>query len=132
MAGALRCRVLRGEGAQRSVLDRVTGDTAGGLAVEAVYLRRREQVSAIGRIGDPVDIGNAGGYVRRLEFACLRIPVEGHDAVGLIGADEYTLTFGLCKRPRCNACDGKGCGSPEKSEEHTSELQSPVHLVCRL
>src|SRR5690348_18108521 len=22
--------------------------------------------------------------------------------------------------------------SPERSEEHTSELQSPVHLVCRL
>src|SRR5438876_12450608 len=26
-----------------------------------------------------------------------------------------------------------GCeGSPARSEEHTSELQSPVHLVCRL
>src|SRR5258708_29060052 len=24
------------------------------------------------------------------------------------------------------------CGSPERSEEHTSELQSPDHLVCRL
>src|SRR5690348_18114590 len=25
------------------------------------------------------------------------------------------------------------CGSlPQRSEEHTSELQSPVHLVCRL
>src|SRR5690348_18011214 len=23
-------------------------------------------------------------------------------------------------------------GGPERSEEHTSELQSPVHLVCRL
>src|SRR6266581_9483440 len=23
-------------------------------------------------------------------------------------------------------------GFPERSEEHTSELQSPVHLVCRL
>src|SRR5690348_18117876 len=23
-------------------------------------------------------------------------------------------------------------GSPTRSEEHTSELQSPVHLVCRL
>src|SRR5690348_17421798 len=23
-------------------------------------------------------------------------------------------------------------GSPHRSEEHTSELQSPVHLVCRL
>src|SRR5258708_31203208 len=24
------------------------------------------------------------------------------------------------------------CSSPERSEEHTSELQSPDHLVCRL
>src|SRR5690625_5794539 len=27
---------------------------------------------------------------------------------------------------------GKGKGSPERSEEHTSELQSRGHLVCRL
>src|SRR5690348_18223396 len=26
----------------------------------------------------------------------------------------------------------KPCDPPERSEEHTSELQSPVHLVCRL
>src|ERR671923_247598 len=25
-----------------------------------------------------------------------------------------------------------GCESPPRSEEHTSELQSPDHLVCRL
>src|SRR6266487_7208260 len=24
------------------------------------------------------------------------------------------------------------CAPPKRSEEHTSELQSPVHLVCRL
>src|SRR5258708_8961849 len=24
------------------------------------------------------------------------------------------------------------CGDPDRSEEHTSELQSPDHLVCRL
>src|SRR5438876_3326832 len=29
-------------------------------------------------------------------------------------------------RSRCAAC------TPPRSEEHTSELQSPVHLVCRL
>src|SRR5438876_2831867 len=26
----------------------------------------------------------------------------------------------------------RGRGLPSRSEEHTSELQSPVHLVCRL
>src|SRR5438876_9254510 len=28
--------------------------------------------------------------------------------------------------------DGDQCRSNKRSEEHTSELQSPVHLVCRL
>src|SRR4051794_41730257 len=28
--------------------------------------------------------------------------------------------------------DAHRCASPTRSEEHTSELQSPVHLVCRL
>src|SRR6266487_6980359 len=33
---------------------------------------------------------------------------------------------GQCRRcPRCG-------GHSKRSEEHTSELQSPVHLVCRL
>src|SRR5258708_31665632 len=27
---------------------------------------------------------------------------------------------------------GDPCGRPDRSEEHTSELQSPDHLVCRL
>src|SRR5690348_17463638 len=27
---------------------------------------------------------------------------------------------------------GAGCRTADRSEEHTSELQSPVHLVCRL
>src|SRR5207244_11808496 len=27
---------------------------------------------------------------------------------------------------------GRGCGAFGRSEEHTSELQSPDHLVCRL
>src|SRR3989442_11606162 len=28
--------------------------------------------------------------------------------------------------------EGAGCGRPVRSEEHTSELQSRPHLVCRL
>src|SRR5438876_3906707 len=31
---------------------------------------------------------------------------------------------------RC--CTGRLAASSRRSEEHTSELQSPVHLVCRL
>src|SRR2546429_5303656 len=36
-------------------------------------------------------------------------------------------------RPRRSACDGPADGVREyRSEEHTSELQSRLHLVCRL
>src|SRR2546426_882219 len=47
-----------------------------------------------------------------------------------------------CGRPRrrhigaqLRCCEPRGrmsCGSPMRSEEHTSELQSPCNLVCRL
>src|SRR6266581_5576173 len=46
----------------------------------------------------------------------------------------YTTLF---RSPRSCGTTAKACspGSPtrpRRSEEHTSELQSPVHLVCRL
>src|SRR6266581_4315830 len=48
----------------------------------------------------------------------------------------YTTLFrSLCAaaggRARAAPRDGVGLGA-QRSEEHTSELQSPVHLVCRL
>src|SRR5690348_15820733 len=36
-----------------------------------------------------------------------------------------TIAFGACTARRCGT-------AANRSEEHTSELQSPVHLVCRL
>src|SRR4051794_41623747 len=48
----------------------------------------------------------------------------------------YTTLFRSCwrARPRPTRCSSgwRGCSSSARSEEHTSELQSPVHLVCRL
>src|SRR5438876_1490042 len=37
----------------------------------------------------------------------------------------------FCRRSPPRA-DRRGCHKYARSEEHTSELQSPVHLVCRL
>src|SRR5258708_31375398 len=41
-----------------------------------------------------------------------------------------------CQSLACLTCIGVSCVRPgqarERSEEHTSELQSPDHLVCRL
>src|SRR6266487_6448005 len=45
----------------------------------------------------------------------------------------YTTLFRSSPRrrgSRTGACRGRPCGT--RSEEHTSELQSPVHFVCRL
>src|SRR3990170_1063045 len=53
----------------------------------------------------------------------------------------YTLSLHdalpICRKGRADAhateCGGAtGCPRDERSEEHTSELQSPDHLVCRL
>src|SRR6266581_9264527 len=41
------------------------------------------------------------------------------------------LPISRCWRPRTRVRHTSGAG-PARSEEHTSELQSPVHLVCRL
>src|SRR5205814_9760290 len=47
-------------------------------------------------------------------------PLSSPDAIG-----EYTITPILC-------CKAKGRTEVSRSEEHTSELQSLRHLVCRL
>src|SRR5579863_7405540 len=53
----------------------------------------------------------------------------------------YTLSLHdalpICERrakppSSCASCTGSASAGDRRSEEHTSELQSPVHLVCRL
>src|SRR5437879_10177905 len=49
-------------------------------------------------------------------------------------------TYRTCGRPGCRCQQGQKHGphlyvsfrGPSRSEEHTSELQSPMYLVCRL
>src|SRR5690348_11676587 len=43
--------------------------------------------------------------------------------------DAVSLRRAVPQRQRAGACQD---GGDRRSEEHTSELQSPVHLVCRL
>src|SRR5258708_29524096 len=55
-----------------------------------------------------------------------------HDALPI---SPLTLRFAPWgPRPRCRLEDGRALlsASSRRSEEHTSELQSPDHLVCRL
>src|SRR5438552_13170149 len=46
----------------------------------------------------------------------------------LLGGRPFSLPAGTCDRPESSTTSAI---SP-RSEEHTSELQSPDHLVCRL
>src|SRR5438876_8311042 len=39
-----------------------------------------------------------------------------------------SISSATCRQARANSC----WKPTQRSEEHTSELQSPVHLVCRL
>src|SRR5258708_22209978 len=52
-------------------------------------------------------------------------------AAGAISPRRCPSSCGRARR-KGNATFSAGSGSPTRSEEHTSELQSPDHLVCRL
>src|SRR5438552_9356444 len=54
-----------------------------------------------------------------------------HDALPISRRRRAAAPFAAS--PRATARWGpRACGCPSRSEEHTSELQSPDHLVCRL
>src|SRR5690348_17576023 len=54
-----------------------------------------------------------------------------HDALPILRCQSTCALISNCG---VNICDSTvpWLGTPARSEEHTSELQSPVHLVCRL
>src|SRR5438876_3035563 len=55
--------------------------------------------------------------------------VNGFFAAKQIGSAEYLYA---AVSPLSTCVSPSGSASCARSEEHTSELQSPVHLVCRL
>src|SRR5437763_12709836 len=57
-------------------------------------------------------------------------PLSLHDALPICGPMHWADTVGLAKiRDRLTRL---AADLGERSEEHTSELQSPMYLVCRL
>src|SRR5215831_9468421 len=106
-------RVLRRKAAKSSILHGVACHSACRLAVEVIHLGSREQIPAISRVDDPVDVGNLGGDAGRRKLRSLRIPVVSQDAVGLIGANKNALAIGSSERTRS--------GSGERSSGDTLE-----------
>src|SRR5207244_13514501 len=60
--------------------------------------------------------------------------MPGTAPAALAGALKETLPHLPADKPIAVVCSGQTCVPPtsDRSEEHTSELQSPDHLVCRL
>src|SRR5690242_20820607 len=68
------------------------------------------------------DLGSAESLAAwRAEMVSIDTPAAGSAAESPPGADEGSIENVILKR-----------GSTRRSEEHTSELQSHVNLVCRL
>src|SRR6266487_1481817 len=80
----------------------------------------RRSGSASSDRAQPVDRerGAVQGSRRGDEVAAVRADLEDPECPPVAGPDAAVLAPGVADRDR--------------SEEHTSELQSPVHLVCRL
>src|SRR2546422_8532513 len=68
---------------------------------------------------------SSGLQPRERHLLCRLLDGRGHPALRLEGDDPR---FGI----RGRADLGPGLQRVERSEEHTSELQSRLHLVCRL
>src|SRR5258708_21511082 len=81
-------------------------------------------------------VGVATVAVLGSHFACSIKPkafIEGVPELKLVNQIGLVIDF-INSRPVTNAKFGPNCFFYEerRSEEHTSELQSPDHLVCRL
>src|SRR2546429_3916335 len=82
--------------------------------------------------------GPLASRLRQHKFALLRqFPIPDDLLPGSL-----VLNYTRCGKPSCHCAKGKGHaawslvfmagGKRHRSEEHTSELQSRLHLVCRL
>src|SRR5438477_11881751 len=88
----------------------------------------------------------AHSYIHLFFFYCYRPHLDLHSFPTRRSSDlEFQVTFGVGGAPAAGGCAGRGggasmtnaCFTPgsfliSRSEEHTSELQSHVNLVCRL
>src|SRR5690348_17824984 len=74
------------------------------------------------RLQQLVDLGECYFMNKFVQRGLQRLPL----AIAVVAALQVTPVFAQDQAPATDSA------SQSRSEEHTSELQSPVHLVCRL
>src|ERR1017187_4088723 len=117
--------------------------------VTAAAVTRGLQLSSSSKLGGnqntPSGISNSDkrfihGHSRRLH--------NSRSRCHRLGTSCAVVPEGVAKQPRCagisprivrkdtgtyrTSGEGRDCAESRRSEEHTSELQSPMYLVCRL
>src|SRR5207244_9071391 len=95
---------------------------ADALPPHAALPTSRRVAAAAADVQDPPPAVEVRGPLRdRAEAVLLDKPAA-------IEIDRRRILVGVAARPLV----AEGCARLQRSEEHTSELQSPDHLVCRL
>src|SRR6266487_2334221 len=115
--------------AQRSALMSVAAST---MAIEPEKVERLPPVRKL-KPSDPVSpmmgrtfpYGTPSSSAATAASDARRPPMSGVPAISDTVPSSFTVSDTQVSPPMLNQ-------KPERSEEHTSELQSPVHLVCRL
>src|ERR1017187_1801249 len=98
-------------------------------------MARSSTVNARGGEGRHRGSAKAGGGFRSRCKEARETPRASQAATGPNAGTAWTAAFIVCSR-RCRSSPEESPTATrlffERSEEHTSELQSPMYLVCRL
>src|SRR5262245_26708087 len=91
-----------------------------------------ERIIVIGAVGDPDSAARAVALAERDPAIWATVATHPHD-VARMTPDWWAVHDRLARHPRVVAIGETGLDYYyDRSEEHTSELQSLRHLVCRL
>src|SRR5260370_30359635 len=112
---------------------RALGDTGGDLEAAVDWLRKNGLAAAAKKAGRIAAEGLIGGATRGIAGAVVEVNAE----TGFVARNELFQAFVRAVAALAGAGNGdvealKATPYPGRSEEHTSELQSHLNLVCRL
>src|SRR5690348_13863346 len=102
-----------------------------------MHLRQRDLTTKNGQVGTLAQSESIGIGVRVLANGAWGFASTDHltrEGIGACAAQAVSIAkaSALAKRSNVVMAAEKAYVDSWRSEEHTSELQSPVHLVCRL